>query len=150
MSAGGGGGGLSNSPPPPPPRRCRGGVGHFWVLGFSENLRWGGGGGGGGSRITPPRRAAWGSKALLGPVPPSDPRALRAGMLNPLTPIKYKPAPARPPPRVRQQTVPPPPPCVTFRRVVVSLRGPGQSPGLPFACCVGSLLSVGRCGRCSC
>ena len=44
----------------------------------------------------------------------------------------------------------PPPPCVTFRRVVVSLRGPGQSPILPFACCVGSLRSVGRCGRCSC
>ena len=41
-------------------------------------------------------------------------------------------------------------PCVTFRRVVVSLRGPGQSPVLPFACCVGSLRSVGRCGRCSC
>ena len=45
---------------------------------------------------------------------------------------------------------PPGAPCVTFRRVVVPLRGPGQSPGLPFACCVGSLLSVGRCGRCSC
>ena len=42
------------------------------------------------------------------------------------------------------------PPCVTFRRAVVSLRGPGQSPVLPFACCVGSLRSVGRCGRCSC
>ena len=28
--------------------------------------------------------------------------------------------------------------------------GPGHSPVLPFACCVGSLLSVGRCGRCSC
>ena len=42
------------------------------------------------------------------------------------------------------------PPCVTFRRVAVSLRGPGQSPVLPFACCVGSLRSVGRCGRCSC
>ena len=27
-----------------------------------------------------------------------------------------------------------PPPCVTFRLVVVSLRGPGQSPVLPFAC----------------
>ena len=40
--------------------------------------------------------------------------------------------------------------CVTFRLVVVSLRGPGQSPVLPFSCCVGSLLSVGRCGRCSC
>ena len=36
-------------------------------------------------------------------------------------------------------------PCVTFRRVVAPLRGPGQSPVLPFACCVGSLLSVGRC-----
>ena len=44
----------------------------------------------------------------------------------------------------------PSPPCVTFRRVVAPLWGPGQSPGLPFACCVGSLLSVGRCGRCSC
>ena len=39
---------------------------------------------------------------------------------------------------------------MTFRRVAVSLRGPGQSPVLPFACCVGSLLSVSRCGRCSC
>ena len=38
----------------------------------------------------------------------------------------------------------PPPPCVTFRRVVASLRGPGQSPVRPFACCVGSLRSVGR------
>ena len=45
---------------------------------------------------------------------------------------------------------PPPPPCVTFCRVAVSLRGPGQSPVLPFACCVGSLRSVGRCGLCSC
>ena len=42
------------------------------------------------------------------------------------------------------------PPCVTFRRAVAPLRGPGRSPVLPFACCVGSLLSVGRCGRCSC
>ena len=42
-----------------------------------------------------------------------------------------------------------PPPCDILSRVV-SLRGPGQSPVLPFACCVGSLLSVGRCGRCSC
>ena len=39
---------------------------------------------------------------------------------------------------------------MTFRRVVVSLRGPVQSPVLPSACCVGSLRSVGRCGRCSC
>ena len=43
-----------------------------------------------------------------------------------------------------------PSPCVTFRLVVAPLRGPGRSPVLPFACCVGSLLSVGRCGRCSC
>ena len=41
-------------------------------------------------------------------------------------------------------------PCVTFRRIVAPLRGPGQSPVLPFACCVGLLRSVGRCGRCSC
>ena len=44
----------------------------------------------------------------------------------------------------------PPPPCVTFRLVVAPLRGLGQSPVLPLACCVGLLLSVGRCGRCSC
>ena len=41
-------------------------------------------------------------------------------------------------------------PRVTVHRVVAPLRGPGQSPVLPFACCVGSLLSIGRCGRCSC
>ena len=34
---------------------------------------------------------------------------------------------------------PAPPPCVTFRLVVVPLRGAGQSPVLPFACCVRSL-----------
>ena len=34
------------------------------------------------------------------------------------------------------------PPRVTVRRVAVSLRGPGQSPGLPFACCVVSPLSA--------
>ena len=45
---------------------------------------------------------------------------------------------------------PPPAPCVTFRRLAVSLRGPGQSPVLPFACCIGSLCSDGRCGPCSC
>ena len=48
---------------------------------------------------------------------------------------------------------PPPPgtaPCVTIRLVVAPLWGPGRSPVLPFACCVGSLRSVGRCGRCSC
>ena len=37
-----------------------------------------------------------------------------------------------------------------FRRVAVSLRGPGQSPALPFTCCVGSLCVVGCCGLCSC
>ena len=42
------------------------------------------------------------------------------------------------------------PPCVTFRLVVGSLQSPGQSPVLPFACCVGVLLSVSRCSRCSC
>ena len=41
------------------------------------------------------------------------------------------------------------PPCVTFHLVVVSLRGPGQSPVLPFACCVELLLSVGTYW-CSC
>ena len=41
-------------------------------------------------------------------------------------------------------------PCVTFRLVVVSLRGSGRSPVRPSACCVRSLLSVSRCGRCSC
>ena len=56
----------------------------------------------------------------------------------------------RVPIRVDHDSPPLPAPCVTFRRFVVSLRGPGQSPVLPFACCVGSLLSVGRCGRCSC
>ena len=53
-----------------------------------------------------------------------------------------------PPPKASR--TPPPPPCVTFRLVVVPLRGSGQSPVLPFACCVGSLLSVGRCGWCTC
>ena len=48
-----------------------------------------------------------------------------------------------------QKELTPPPPCATSLRVAVSLRGPGQSPVLPFACCVGSLRSVGRCGRCS-
>ena len=42
------------------------------------------------------------------------------------------------------------PPCVTFRLVVAPLWGSGRSPVLPFACCIGLLLSVGRCGRCSC
>ena len=41
-------------------------------------------------------------------------------------------------------------PCVTFRRVAVSSRGPGQSPALPLTCCAGSLYSDGCCGLCSC
>ena len=49
----------------------------------------------------------------------------------------------------RHHPAPTAPPCVTFRLVVAPLQGPGQSPILPFACCVGPLLSVGRCGRCS-
>ena len=50
----------------------------------------------------------------------------------------------------RSAPPPPPPPRVTFRLVVAPLRGPGQSPILPFAYCVRSLLSVGRCSRRSC
>ena len=42
--------------------------------------------------------------------------------------------------------IPNQPPCVTFHLIVVPSRGPGQSPVLPFARCVGSLRSVGRCG----
>ena len=61
-----------------------------------------------------------------------------------LTPGDTAPVPPCPP--VQAQDAP----RVTFRRVVVSLRGPGQSPVLPFACCVGSLCSVSHCGRCSC
>ena len=60
--------------------------------------------------------------------------------------------PSPPPPSAGVRAPPPPPPAprVTFRRVAVSLRGPGQSPLLPFACCVSALRSVGRCSRCSC
>ena len=52
-------------------------------------------------------------------------------------------------PHKGRQPPPPQTPCVTFR-LVAPLRGPGRSPVLPFACCVGSLHSVSRCGRCSC
>ena len=38
------------------------------------------------------------------------------------------------------------PPCVTFRLVVAPLQGPGQSPVLPVACCVGLLLSAAAAG----
>ena len=43
-----------------------------------------------------------------------------------------------------------PAPADPFRPVVVSVRGPEQSPILPFVCCVGSLPSDGGCGLCSC
>ena len=67
---------------------------------------------------------------MMGDVPEDAPRRTSEGGLLP-----------PPPPRAA--------PRVTFRRVAVSLRGPGQSPVLPFACCAGSMLSDGRCGRCS-
>ena len=77
--------------------------------------------------------------------------------LRPLIITGYRPRPHYTSPSRRcQPNAPTPrevalqPPRVTFRPVVVSLRGPGRSPVLPFACCVGSLRSVGRCGRCSC
>ena len=35
-------------------------------------------------------------------------------------------------------SAPTPAPCVTFHRVAVALRGPEQSPALPFACCAES------------
>ena len=41
-------------------------------------------------------------------------------------------------------------PRVTFRQAAVSLRGPRQSPVVPFACCVGLLRFVSCCGVCSC
>ena len=72
---------------------------------------------------------------------------------GPSTAVGRTPTAARQPHRCHRLSGWPPRaqeyPCVTFRRVVVSLRGPGQSPVLPFACCVGSLCSVSRCGRCS-
>ena len=48
---------------------------------------------------------------------------------------------------------PPASPCFrghVVRRVAIFSRGPGQSPVLPFAGCVASLCSHGRCGPCSC
>ena len=42
----------------------------------------------------------------------------------------------------------PPAPCVTFRPSLVSSRGPGQSPFLPFAECVRPLLSARPWGWC--
>ena len=51
--------------------------------------------------------------------------------------------------KCKQMHLPPPPLC-DIPSGCCSFTGPGQSPVLPFACCVGSLCSVGRCGRCSC
>ena len=50
---------------------------------------------------------------------------------------------------MQPQRRPPLTPCMTLCQVAVSLRGPGRSPVLPFACCVGSMRSDGCCGRCS-
>ena len=108
--------------------------------------RWGGGGAVQHRACGAPG-AAHGTRTPRGPCAPPSPSALVSHVhcLGPSPP----PCPPPPPP-VAVPPPPPPPPCVTFRLVVVSVRGPGQSPVLPFACCVGSLLSVGRCGRCSC
>ena len=58
-------------------------------------------------------------------------------------------------------SAPPPPPRVTFRRVVVSLRGPGQSPAAagapasvsafaePSSWCAGAVLNVAGCAVCA-
>ena len=54
-----------------------------------------------------------------------------------------------PPPKVLGGSVDPPPSC-DIPSGCCFFTGPGQSPVLSFACCVESLLSVGRCGRCSC
>ena len=78
------------------------------------------------------------------------PGHLRCTLRVPCTRTWGTRSPALHAPPLAPATVPHATPCVTFRPVVVSLRGPGQSPVLPFACCVGSLRSVGRCGRCSC
>ena len=77
------------------------------------------------------------------PLPTASVRPQRPSNLRPNRSSNRHPVPLRP-------FQPPPPPRLTFRRVVAPLRGPGQSPVLPSACCVGSLRSVGRCGQCSC
>ena len=111
-----------------------------WFPPQNPSRGWGAGGGGGG----PAGLCSCGHQSfqctfqhVRGPPPPP--------------PLRHTPhaVPAAAPLR-QAMGLPPPPPCVTFRRVVAPLRGPGQSPVLPFACCVASLRSVGRCGRCSC
>ena len=91
--------------------------------------RWGGGGG------HPPCGDTWLCQVMI---------AIKEIAKAPTCTAKEK----RSPPPFKQS--PAGTPRVTFRRVVVPLRGPRQSPVLPFARCVGSLRSVGRCGRCSC
>ena len=93
-----------------------------WIDGWR---RGGYSGGGGGSPPQPPPPPLWDTDACARPVPSGTKQKCRA--------------------KVKSQA-----PCVTFRLVIAPLRGPGRSPVLPFACCVGSLLSVGRCGQCSC
>ena len=113
-------------------------------------------GGGGGvllnnRRLTGPRLASIvvGGYSVPEPEPSEGMGSREEGLHDPAAPSESVEGSlgiaARPTP-----FAPPPPPCVTFRRVAISLRGPGQSPVLPFACCVGSLCSVSRCGRCSC
>ena len=89
--------------------------------------------------LTPPKRKAKTQSQRKGrpPPKPAKPSALQRSLDTFLQPL----APSAPPLHH---------PCVTFRLVIAPLRGPGRSHILPFACCVGSLLSVDRCGRCSC
>ena len=68
----------------------------------------------------------------------------------PMLPIPPQISPIPPPFSLGAFASAPPPPRVTFRLVVVPLWGPGQSPVLPFACCIRLLLSVGCYSRCSC
>ena len=48
------------------------------------------------------------------------------------------------------RNVPAPPPLCDIPSGCCFFTGPWTVTVLPFACCVGSLLSVSRCGRCSC
>ena len=47
-------------------------------------------------------------------------------------------------------SAPPPPPLCDILSGCCFFTGPWTVTRFPFACCVGSLRSVGRCGRCSC
>ena len=152
-----------NRPPPPPCALSRAPV-HPPCTGRAGG-RDGGGGGGGGHGAgpaaavplapTPPPCPTRGGPPFLGgreglvctlPPPPPSFALQFSGRLRGGWGVGLR-VPQRGP---AGHDVPIAPPRVTFRRVAAPLRGPGQSPVLPFACCVGSLLSVGRCGRCSC